>query len=1112
MKSLFSFLTRITILIIAINLTSPVSSKAIHVDLFNVDNGLVQSGVTGVIQDSYGFLWIATQDGLNRYDGYYFKPFRNNPLDSSSLSNNYINAICEDRIGNIWLGTNLGLSMLDRKTGKFINYYSKVNDPSTLSDNRIYTVYQDKKGTIWVKTLTSLDEFDSAKKTFTRYPHYNDLFTFTTDFTDFDIFEDSQDVLWVGTKDGLCFFDRQLKIFKRFTNNPQDPKSISNDKIKDIFEDSYGNLWIGTENGLNRFDRKNNKFTLLFDGSDKKNKLQSSVINVITEDHTGVLWIGTDVGFSSYDSKTNTLTNYNNLNSKEGDKLITTIVTSICEDRSGILWVGSYQGLIKWNRKPLKFKQFSKNSLGEPLFANNIIASILQDNTGKIWLGTWGAGLFQFDAKTGDKILYSSELSGRRICNDFVHSLFVNRNNEFIIGTRNGIQVYIPNNKQFVDYFTSKGIDSYGLFKNNRVYAFAEDQKGSLWVASKRGLFQVKDKAIIGYYNDPADSTSLTPGEVYDVIADKYGFIWAGTLNGLNKIEPNTKKITRFVQKANYTGTQLIDNEVMCLLEDSKGYIWVGTSNGLHRLDVSKGKFKLYTEDSGLPNNLIYSLEEDGKGRIWVSTNWGLAVLNPQTDIVKSYDVLDGLQSQEYNIGASHKSKSGELFFGGIAGFNSFFPDSISPNKTVSNVAITSFELLGKQKGKKSISVEYLDEVVIPKDYSVFTIEFSTLDFSRPEKNQYAYRMQGLSDEWVDLGTKHSATFSNLNAGTYYFTVKGSNSDMSWNEQGKTLKITVNISFWRSRMAYGLYAILIVALIFFYLRNRTKNLRKTNRLLKEREYAMVKVENQKEELMLKNKSITDSINYAKRLQEAIMPSIAHFKKLLPDSFLLYMPKDIVSGDFYWINETKNKLFVAVVDCTGHGVPGAFMSIIGVELLRNITNIQGVNDAAEILNRLNLGVIQTFSKDFIDDSALVKDGMDVAFCVIDKENNILQYAGAFSNLYLIRDNKIIEIKGDRYSVGIGNIDEKQHYSSHFIPIQPDDMIYIFTDGYVDQFGGPDNKKYKFRRFRHLLLNIHKYPLETQQQYIEDSILEWKGDNDQVDDILIIGIKPDLNCLF
>jgi len=1109
MRSLLRLLRAFTFILFAINLT-PINSKAVRVNLFNVDNGLSQSAITGVIQDSYGFIWIATQDGLNRYDGYNFKIYRNNPLDSSSLSNNSVNSICEDKNGDIWLGTNLGLSMLDRKTGRFINFYSKITDPYSLSDNRIYTVYEDGNGTIWIKTSSSLDRLNGDKKTFTRYPHYNDIFTFSTDPADFDIFEDTQGVLWVGTKDGLCFFDRQLNIFKRFANDPLDAKSISSDKIKCVFEDSNKNLWVGTDNGLNLFNRKSNKFTRFFVESDKESKLNSSVINVITEDRSGTLWIGTDVGFSSFDPKTHLLTNFDDLTAN-GEKLRAASVASICEDKSGILWIGSFKGLIKWNRKPNKFKLYSKDSRGTPLFANNIISSLNQDKSGLIWVGTWGSGLFQYNPLTGENIHYSTGSADRNICNDFVISIFINRQNELIIGTRDGIQIYLPAKKQFVDYFSYKKINSFGLFKNNKVYTIIEDRIGSLWVASKIGLFQIKNKTLIGYYNDPMDTTSLTSGEVYDVIVDKNGFIWAGTLTGLNKIDPETKAITRFVRKNAYSGTQLISNEVMCLHQDSKGFIWVGTSSGLHRFDETTGKFKLFTEDNGLPNNFINSMEEDNKGRIWFSTNWGLAVMNYDTDIVKSYDVTDGLQSQEFNVGCSYKSKSGELFFGGLSGFNSFYPETINSNVTIPNIAITSFDLLGT-KEKKSVPVDGLKDVIIPKKYNVFTIEFSSLDFTRPENNLYAYQMKGLSDQWIDLGTKHSATFSNLKAGVYYFTVKGSNSDLSWNEDGKTLIIIVNVSFWKSNLAFVLYVFFAIVSIVVYLRNRTKHFRKTNQLLKEREYAMTKVEKQKEELILKNKNITDSINYAKRLQEAIMPSVAHLKKLLPDSFLLYMPKDIVSGDFYWINETKNKIFVAVVDCTGHGVPGAFMSIIGVELLRNITNNQGVNDSAEILNRLNIGVAQTFSKEFLEDSALVKDGMDVAFCIIDKENNILQYSGAFSNLYLIRDSKIIEIKGDRYSVGMGNSADKQLFSSHYIPIQTEDMLYIFTDGYADQFGGPENKKYKFRRFRHLLLNIHKLPLETQRQYIEDSILEWKGKNEQVDDILIIGVKPDLSCLF
>lgn len=1110
MKRLFGHYIRLFFCtLFAISMLS-FNSKATHVDLFNIDNGLTQSGVTCVIQDSFGFIWIGTQDGLNKYDGYQFKIYRNNPLDSSSLSNNYINSLCEDQNGNIWLGTNVGLSMLDRKSGKFINYFSSPNKGNSLSDNRIFNVYKDRGGVIWVKTLVSLDKFNPDSKTFTRYPHYNDLFTFSGDITDFAIFEDSQGVLWVGTKDGLCYFDKQLNLFKRYSHDPDNNLSISNDRVKDVFEDSKGNLWIGTEKGLNLFDRKTNTFKRFLNRPNDISSLQSDVVNAIFEDHTGTLWIGTDIGFCSFDAVTQKFSTCDDL-FFNGEKLVLTAVSSFYEDRSNILWIGTLQGLIKWDRKPAKFKLYSKSPGGTPLFSTNMVASILKDNAGDIWVGTWGSGLFLFNPQKNENIQYSTLIPERRICNDFIHSIYQTKRNELLIGTRNGIQIYLPDSKQYVDYFQFKGINTLGVFKNNRIYSFTEDLAENLWVGTRSGLFQIVGKNIVSYYNDPSDTLSITAGEVYDVIVDKAGFVWAGTLSGLNKIIPRTKKVSRFVRQTTYTGVELISNEILCLYEDSKDFIWVGTSSGLHKYDRSTGKFKLYTTSNGLPNNLIYSIEEDNKGRIWISTNWGLAVLNPESELVVSFDIPDGLQSHEFNIGSSYKSKAGELFFGGISGFNSFFPDSVNPNKTAPNVAVTSFELFGSEK-KEIIAVDGVDEVIIPKEYSIFTIEFAALDFTRSEKNQYSYKMEGLTDQWIDLGYKRSATFSNLEPGTYYFTVRGANSDLIWNEQGKTLKIVVVTYFWKTKTAKVLIVILVVVSIIVFLRSRTRNLRKTSQLLKDREIAMSKIEKQKEELIFKNKNITDSINYAKRIQEAIMPSVAHFKKLLPDSFILYMPKDIVSGDFYWVNETKNKIFVAVIDCTGHGVPGAFMSIIGVELLRNITDIQGVNDAAEILNRLNTGIIDTFSKGLSEESILVKDGMDVAFCIVDKENNTLQYAGAFSNLYLIRDSKITEIKGDRYSVGMGNEPEKQLFSSHYIPIQPDDMIYIFTDGYVDQFGGPDTKKYKFRRFRHLLLNIHKFPLETQRQYLEDSIIEWKGDHDQVDDILIIGIKPDLSCLF
>ena len=302
-------------------------------------------------------------------------------------------------------------------------------------------------------------------------------------------------------------------------------------------------------------------------------------------------------------------------------------------------------------------------------------------------------------------------------------------------------------------------------------------------------------------------------------------------------------------------------------------------------------------------------------------------------------------------------------------------------------------------------------------------------------------------------------------------------------------------------LLYVIFITLIITLLLIYL----KKIRREN---KERELIAKQILQQKEELTVKNKNITDSINYAKRIQSALMPADKFFKTIFPNSFVLHIPKDIVSGDFYWLNKVGDRAFVAAVDCTGHGVPGAFISIIGVELFRNITDIEGIKQPSQILTSLN----NAFQKIFHDQELIsFRDGMDLAFCSFDNKNMKLEYAGALRPMYLIRDNNIYEYKGDRFSVGLNKPDENKAtgFKNHEIPLQDGDIIYIFSDGYVDQFGGPEGKKYKYRRFRHLLLAIHKLSMAKQHEYLEKSILNWKGDLDQVDDILVIGIRINFN---
>lgn len=1086
------------------------TGRILQMEQFGIDEGLSQTAVNCVIQDSYGFLWIGTQDGLNRYDGYEFKVFRNQPLDTNSLANSYVVSLCEDSKGNIWAGTRDGLSCYIRNRGIFKNYYHNPKDISTLSSSMIYYVYEDKKGFLWVKTPESMDRFDPQTESFARFPHFTDFFSASTQNNDFVIFEDFKNKLWVGTKDGLMQFDRNLGMYKRYSHDPYIVTTISNNRIKHVFEDSEQTLWIATEVGLNRYNREHDNFFRYVYKPNVEGSLPNSTVNFVFEDSKKTIWVGTENGLCTFNKETETFSPILSLFINDR-RLYATSFTSMCEDMSQVLWVGTFSGLLKWDLKEPKFSLLSKTVYGENIFSNNIIASVFSENDEWIWVGTWGTGLHRYNMTTGQNFKFSTE-SQKKIANDYIHVITKTSQGDILLGTRSGIEIWNPKTNSFSDFFIAKGFAEHRKhFVENRIYSIKEDKKGRLWIGTRMGLYVIDGSKLIAFHNSINDESTITSNEIQAIAFDNDGFVWVGTFNGLNRINSENFEVMRFLKPQRYHSAALASNDVLSLLFSSKGELWVGTNAGLHKYNPKTNVFKFYSEQEGLPNNLINAIEEDQNGNIWVSSNWGIAMLNYQTDIISAYSIADGLQGNEFNLGASCKSDNGYLFFGGVIGLNFFTPKTIISNPKIPKIAITNVQVIGAN-GSEIIHVEGLSEIEVGGNFSMINIEFAALDFTKPERNMYMYKMEGLEGEWINVGNRRIASFSNLSEGTYVFTVKGTNNDKVWNDEGVSIRIIRKTKFWKSRLAIGIYWGLFILALVISTRIRTKVIRRTNKLLKEREIAMAEVENQKEELVVKNKSITDSINYAKRIQEAIMPSINHFQNVLPGSFVLYMPKDIVSGDFYWINETNNKIFVAAVDCTGHGVPGAFMSIIGVELLRNITNVQGINDAAEILNRLHSGINDTFGKGVGDESVVVKDGMDVSFCVLDKENNIIQFAGAFTSLYLIRDNKIIEVKGDRYSVGMGNENEDNQFSSHFITVEPDDMVYIFTDGYVDQFGGPEGKKFKFRRFRHLLLSIHKLPLAEQQKQLKESIDEWCGNHEQVDDILIIGIKPDMSCLF
>lgn len=1065
----------------------PAQVNPLKGELFTALNGLTQTHVTTVYQDSLGFLWIGTQDGLNKYDGYSFQHYRNQTIDSNSISNNYISSIAEDSDGNLWIGTNRGLNRLDRKTGFFSVYFPPESEVPGLGEPVVYSVYVDRKDNVWFKTSNYLEVLNPDSGKISSYRFYNDPYNQIYGTPIYRIYEDRKGQIWLGTKDGLQLFIPEKQEFKRFIHDPSDINSISHSSVRTIFEDSRNILWIGTEEGLNIYNPSLSTFLRIQLNDSVRGRGQK--INTISEDSGGKIWVGTEMGFFIMTPEGEIHGKFSDIKTFNRQVQISS-VRSVIEDQSEIIWMGTYEGLVKIDQKKKKFNILDNSAGGFPQLSSNNISSVYEDEKGRLWIGTWGYGLNIIDYESKKVNLYSRNAynSRYRIANDYVLTIYEDNADRIWVGTANGVNYFDLITGHMYPFCQNDNDIACNIFRNNNVYAILEDFRGNIWFATTDGVYTFSET------NN--EIKTYETRSVYCLAEDPEGRIWAGSENGLLLYDPIEDEFR-----------VLSSQVVTSLYIDSRSVLWIGTSSGLSRYNRADGNFTSLPDSKGSVVNQVLGILEDQDNNLWLSTIRGLLRFNPEMDEYTTFNLSDGLQNYEFNRGAAYKSASGKLFFGGISGLNYFYPDSLSFNEHIPPVSFTYFEIAGEW-GRTFMPLERTLSVEVMKGNRTFTIGFTALDFTSPENNRYRYKMvkQGSSGAWIDFGNQHNVTFYNLSPGSYTFSVKGSNNDNIWNHREVSLNVTVPPPFWYSWKAYIIYGIVSVLLIYLLIQIRTRNLRQTNKMLKEKEIAAREIEKQREELMVKNRSIMDSIIYAQRIQMALLPSNDMFKKIFPNSFILYKPKDIVSGDFYWINTDKEKIYVAAVDCTGHGVPGAFVSIIGFELFRKITSGEGTKNPAQILASLNSNFTEIFSDGH---QVYLNDGMDLNLCVLDRNEKTLEYSGAFNPLYIIRDETIIEIKANRFSVGAdvrlarGEI----NFKSHKVALEKDDILYLFSDGYSDQFGGPEGKKFKYRRFRHLLLTIHKIPMERQLAILDASIEEWKGDYEQVDDIMVIGIRPD-----
>ncbi|MFC1527531.1 sigma 54-interacting transcriptional regulator [Candidatus Neomarinimicrobiota bacterium] len=953
------------------------SENGMKFDHLTIKDGLSQSRVITILQDRKGFMWFGTSDGLNRYDGYEFNVYRHNPDDLNSLSSNYINDIYEDINGIIWIGTSGGgLNRFDPELGNFTVFKNDPNNIKSLSHNDVRAITQDQNGSLWLGTYGGgLDRFDPTSNQFTHYKSNPDnLSSINISFISSLLIDINGD-LWIGTTGGgLNYLNTKTGIFTKYFHSPLDNNSISSNSITTLFQDNEGNLWVGTfKAGLNKLlidrdeilninDIKIKRFEYI-----RKNKSDLSIFDIY-QDNESYLWVGTSAGLIKINSNNNIVEQFQS-DGSEPTELSDDEIVSVYQDRGNNLWIGvSGSGITKINISSKKFELYQNvpdmiNSLN-----SNDVFSFCEDRSDILWVGTWGGGLNRFDRKS-EKITHFLNNPNNRnsISTNYIRSIYQDKKGVIWVGGSGGLNKLIPSNNvlkvsksgnefrpdgyQFNRYL--KNPSNNNSISNNDVTSIVEDSKGDLWVGTYSGLNRLDPNTdkFTRYYHNTNNSKSLSSNVINCLLIDQNETLWIGTWDGgLNKIDLRSKIDTNmsqinFVNYLHITddSTSLSGNFIISMFEDSGGTIWIGTTNGLNKFNKLAESFDHYTTKNGLPNNVIYGILEDNSGNLWISTNNGLSKFDLGKEKFINYNESDGIQDLEFNSNACYKNPSGEMFFGGVNGFNAFYPENIIDNHFVPPIVITDFQLFnesirtGDNQNENSIltkTITHTEKIVLSYRDVFFSFKFAALNFTNSRDNKYAYMMEGFDIDWVYSGNRRFASYTNLDPGNYVFKVKGSNDDNVWNEEGVSVKITIVPPFWETLWFRGLAVLLILGLSTYLYKKRINKIESKKRELQIRvnektkaasdlQVALNKVEELKKQLKAENIYLQEEIKLVHNF-ENIVTQDKKLKSILgsveqvssTDATVLILGesgtgKELIARAIHNISERKNKPLVKV---------------------------------------------------------------------------------------------------------------------------------------------------------------------------------------------------------
>ncbi len=1041
----------IVLLILSFNRPADAQTKILFGHL-TVKEGLSQGSVMCMLQDRRGFMWFGTQDGLNRFDGYEFRIFRHDPANPNSLSENFIALIAEDRNGTMWIGTRGQpgqLNRFDLATQSFTEVSRDSVDLTGAAISETKSTYESSAGIRWYGEIgagvTRIDVKTGAKKVFRRDPSNPKSLL---DDEVYSVYGDRQGTIWIGTKQGLDRFEAATETFLHYRHDPANPNSLSDNWVWPIFEDQAGVLWVGTfGGGLNRFDRATGRFTRFKNNQADPRSLSDNRLYSIYQDRSGLIWVGTaDHGVDRFKPDGGAFEHFvRDVNNPKS--LIDNGINGMFVDRSGIVWIGTNNGLAQFDRSRGAFANYQHQASNPRSIGDNRIQSITEDQAGNLWIGFFSSGLDRFDKRTGE---------------------FTHHKND----TTNPSSL-----------------------SNNSVYALLEDRSSTLWVGTYRGglnRYDRKTGRFVSYKHHDSDPASLGARGIFALCEDRDGYLWIGTLGGgLDRMDPRSGTFTHF-KSGPADEKSISDNIIACIYESRGGTLWIGTAGGLNKFERETGTFRRYKERDGLPNDVVLGILEDGKGNLWLSTNKGISKFDPQAEKFRNYDFRDGLQGDEFNQGAYARSPlTGEMYFGGSNGFNVFQPGSMKENQYAPPVAITSFTRYSTdEKGdpivdrfvdtKESISLAYNDNVA--------NFEFAAMNYLNPSKNRLAYRLEGFSDNWIQLGTDRKATLF-LDVGDYMLRVKGSNNDGIWNEEGATLRIEVTPPWWRSRWAYSGYALMAIGLLYG-LRRFELNRREQKARMRESELRAKAMEAEKRALVAENERQTKELEDARRLQLSLLPKDVPNLPLYEIAVFMKTATE-VGGDYYDFHvEPDGTLDIAFGDATGHGMQAGTI----VTLMKGLF----VSDAS----RFDIPAFFNHCSKAIKDIRLGR--LFMAFTLVRLQRNSVYLSSAGMPPVFIfrkRDGTVEEVLLKGMPLGAM---KNFPYSLHEASLEQGDTLLLITDG-LPELKNSAEEMFDYERVQKTFADVATQTPDEIIAHLTKAGESWMGGAVQDDDITLMVVR-------